>query len=478
VSTGAYTLNAKLQSVGYDDLRLVGRLVEIWTFFFGSVLPYIEGVFLPLQTDSVLVSLTTSSDVGQSNGASSSAGGTGGASSGAQALHSFAAGEPETPRKVPSAFQGLRTERIDVRTIALTVFRDRVVLPLYERLVTLFSSIRELEGGGTYAGAKTGPKGMAFRGQAVSVASEVGHVPSISTPGPISAGMGSDSLSPRLLQMTMVLASVLSADEAQAAIDSLFKALRLGSAAPTTERETRTTQQYRGGEPGGRENRRDWLPRSAVKHGTQAPGNAGALDDESDEWVSARAGFGFGMHQPPMASNNSLSFASRSQPMLSEDEYLTSLRSPTLASPPPQEPEHNGKTLSEQIQGGAIDLGLSDPSDDDEEAEPGSMRAAQLQGPPPVRSYSSGHALRASDADAGSDTDDGADESLATPVQQTPARAAVPYAGADASRALPRTAEHASPGSSLRAGQATPTVGLGLPLLDGSEVERPGATAQ
>ncbi|CAG8540004.1 15883_t:CDS:2 [Dentiscutata erythropus] len=46
--TGMSTLNGKLR--GVPDEKLVSRLVEIWSFYFGTVLPYFEGVFLPLQT--------------------------------------------------------------------------------------------------------------------------------------------------------------------------------------------------------------------------------------------------------------------------------------------------------------------------------------------------------------------------------------------------------------------------------------------
>ncbi|CAG8705381.1 20949_t:CDS:2 [Cetraspora pellucida] len=45
--TGMSTLNGKLKDV--PDEKLVSRLVEIWAFYFGTVLPYFEGVFLPLQ---------------------------------------------------------------------------------------------------------------------------------------------------------------------------------------------------------------------------------------------------------------------------------------------------------------------------------------------------------------------------------------------------------------------------------------------
>jgi hypothetical protein len=46
---GMFTLNAKL--FGVSDEKLMDRLVEQWSFFFGNVLPYFEATFLPLRTD-------------------------------------------------------------------------------------------------------------------------------------------------------------------------------------------------------------------------------------------------------------------------------------------------------------------------------------------------------------------------------------------------------------------------------------------
>jgi hypothetical protein len=42
-------LNNKL--AGVADEKLVTRLMEVWTFYFGTVLPYIQGAFLPLQAE-------------------------------------------------------------------------------------------------------------------------------------------------------------------------------------------------------------------------------------------------------------------------------------------------------------------------------------------------------------------------------------------------------------------------------------------
>ena len=42
ISSGMVTLNAKL--AGVEDEKLVGRVVEVWGFFWDQVLTYLEGV--------------------------------------------------------------------------------------------------------------------------------------------------------------------------------------------------------------------------------------------------------------------------------------------------------------------------------------------------------------------------------------------------------------------------------------------------
>ncbi|EJF60477.1 HbrB-like protein [Dichomitus squalens] len=42
IATGMVTLNSKLS--GVEDDKLVPRVVELWTFFWTQVLPYLEGV--------------------------------------------------------------------------------------------------------------------------------------------------------------------------------------------------------------------------------------------------------------------------------------------------------------------------------------------------------------------------------------------------------------------------------------------------
>ena len=125
IGSGMDTLNGKLADV--EDDKLVGRVVELWGFFWGQVLPYVEGVrlsschfplanglrhvqvLLPLQTDSVLSSLyrtpkthRNSSPTRQNGKGSSSM--------------------PSYPLSASS--------HIDVRTLALRSFRDKIILPI------------------------------------------------------------------------------------------------------------------------------------------------------------------------------------------------------------------------------------------------------------------------------------------------------------------------------------------------------------
>ncbi|TFK44576.1 HbrB-like-domain-containing protein [Crucibulum laeve] len=115
IASGMVTLNAKL--AGIDDEKLVGRVVEIWGFFWDQVLTYLEGVLLPLQTDPLLSSLyrtpkshhRATSPTRQNNPKSSMS------------------------STLNSSFS-MSPNHIDVRTVALRSFRDRVILPLFQRL--------------------------------------------------------------------------------------------------------------------------------------------------------------------------------------------------------------------------------------------------------------------------------------------------------------------------------------------------------
>ncbi|KAF8070291.1 HbrB-like-domain-containing protein [Lyophyllum atratum] len=102
IASGMVTLNAKL--MGIDDEKLVARVVEIWGFFWDQVLTYLEGtLYCPrfIGRPSPITEPLPQADKGS---ASSSMG------SSSSASH------------------------IDVRSVALRSFRDKVILPLSQRL--------------------------------------------------------------------------------------------------------------------------------------------------------------------------------------------------------------------------------------------------------------------------------------------------------------------------------------------------------
>ncbi|KII92235.1 hypothetical protein PLICRDRAFT_50655 [Plicaturopsis crispa FD-325 SS-3] len=108
IAAGMVTLNAKLLEI--DDDKLLHRVVEIWGFFWDQVLPYVEGVLLPLQTDPLLFSLY-------------------------RTPKGHRAPSPSRQKQGSmSSMIALSTPHIDVRTVALRSFRDRIILPLFPRL--------------------------------------------------------------------------------------------------------------------------------------------------------------------------------------------------------------------------------------------------------------------------------------------------------------------------------------------------------
>ncbi|KAF5325680.1 hypothetical protein D9611_000140 [Ephemerocybe angulata] len=114
IASGMVTLNAKLMNV--DDEKLVSRVVETWGFFWDQILTYVEAVLLPLQIDPLLSSLS-------------------------RAPKTHPRGQSSNSQNTPSSMSAahLSGPSIDVRTIALRAFRDRVVYPLYQRLYARLS---------------------------------------------------------------------------------------------------------------------------------------------------------------------------------------------------------------------------------------------------------------------------------------------------------------------------------------------------
>ncbi|KAF4620404.1 hypothetical protein D9613_000581 [Agrocybe pediades] len=116
IAVGMDTLNAKL--AGIDDEKLVPRVVEIWGFFWDQVLTYLEGVLLPLQTDPLLLSLHRTPKTHRATSPTRQAG-------------------PKP--NLSSNSSATSTNRIDVRSVALRSFRDKVILPIKQRLASRLS---------------------------------------------------------------------------------------------------------------------------------------------------------------------------------------------------------------------------------------------------------------------------------------------------------------------------------------------------
>ncbi|KAI9442757.1 HbrB-domain-containing protein [Lactarius indigo] len=120
IGSGMDTLNGKL--VGVEDDKLVGRVVELWGFFWDQVLPYVEGVLLPLQTDPVLSSLYRTPKTHRNSSPTRQNG------KGSTSLPSY-----------PLA----TSSHIDVRTVALRSFRDKIILPIATVLNARLNALKQ-----------------------------------------------------------------------------------------------------------------------------------------------------------------------------------------------------------------------------------------------------------------------------------------------------------------------------------------------
>lgn len=248
-----------------DDSRLLAHYAAVWVAFFSSTFRWIEAIFLPLVTDPVLRSLASGSAVSSaammapSGSTSISSVQQGSTSSQAAHIHlglpaSGSANILPPPGPFPSAnspfasqgrhahsFVGqqstgsspglhsngtnkplLRLQRIDVGRLTLCAFRDVVVLPAFERLFVLFSRVIEVE--------KLARDVVATCSEGVSapLASSARFKVSSSAPGEIDGSASLTTIN-QLTQMTHLLRSIQSGDEAQRAIDALVRSLRAGS---------------------------------------------------------------------------------------------------------------------------------------------------------------------------------------------------------------------------------------------------------
>jgi len=108
LSIGMVTLNVRLTES--SDQRLLPRLTETWELFWHGILPYVEGIFLPLQTEKPMQQLARTPKTNR----------------------------PSSPT-VADEPGSLSIQSIDVRVLALRSFRDSILLPLCPRLQALLT---------------------------------------------------------------------------------------------------------------------------------------------------------------------------------------------------------------------------------------------------------------------------------------------------------------------------------------------------
>jgi hypothetical protein len=122
--TGFMSLSQTLK--GVPDDRLVPKLVEMWIGVYGSILPFLQAVFLPLDLEfkgrGVIMSVREAQE--------------------------FWGAMPESLKSDdrPSSSGGTARaptlgEELDVRRITLISFRDTVILPKHETLIAIFSRL-------------------------------------------------------------------------------------------------------------------------------------------------------------------------------------------------------------------------------------------------------------------------------------------------------------------------------------------------
>ncbi|KAJ7039251.1 HbrB-like-domain-containing protein, partial [Mycena alexandri] len=120
IAQGMVTLNSKLS--GIDDSLLVRRVVEVWSFFWDQVLTYVEGVLLLFNS---IVSCSRCTPT--------------------RLLSTLYRGKPHRPSAVFNFTATMAPNYIDVRTVALRSFRDKVIVPLAARLRTCIVNREEKE---------------------------------------------------------------------------------------------------------------------------------------------------------------------------------------------------------------------------------------------------------------------------------------------------------------------------------------------
>lgn len=136
LETGFSFLDHTLRSV--PDERLVRSLVDMWIVVFGTILPYLQAVFLPLDLEF------------------KGRGTLMGAREAADFWGALPSGEADSPLG----------DALDVRRIVLLAYRDTVILPRHDTLKAIFSrlSLESINGGPTPDAARgASPTGFPIR---------------------------------------------------------------------------------------------------------------------------------------------------------------------------------------------------------------------------------------------------------------------------------------------------------------------------
>lgn len=229
LQTGFLSLDQTLR--GIPDHRLVPPLVEMWLFIFGTILPYMQAVFLPLDLEfKGHGPLMTPQDAAEFWGAN--------------------------PDSTEDAFGN----EFDVRRIVLLSYRDNIILPRHDSLKAIFSRLSLNSINATVSLVNCSPDAVAvgrpgtagsldpdlasFNSQGSTLlgesaggrsratsnlsAPELPPFPSPRLPRqtPQDSSQVTETVG-RMLQCVSVLASVQSGDEAQAKMEGLARELKL-----------------------------------------------------------------------------------------------------------------------------------------------------------------------------------------------------------------------------------------------------------
>ncbi|KAH0563292.1 hypothetical protein GP486_002147, partial [Trichoglossum hirsutum] len=242
LQTGFSSLDQTLRSS--PDDRLVAKLAEMWLFVFGSILPYMQAVFLPLDLEF------------KGNGNIMNA----------QEAREFWGALPDSDSDSSIG------EELDVRRIVLIAYRDSIVLSRHDTLEAIFSRLSlesinafsdipdaspdNASGGRPGTSASFDPASSSFNSQAptllnepISLSGSRSRATSNTSTGYAASGenyVGGSHRSPfptitatsppdsavftemvgRMLQCVSVLASVQTGDDAQVKMEGLSKTLK------------------------------------------------------------------------------------------------------------------------------------------------------------------------------------------------------------------------------------------------------------